>query len=54
LPLKPQLGGEVIEVELKRRNGGYLYKFKILPISGRLWEVYVDAATGKIIKREPD
>jgi hypothetical protein len=52
--LKPELGGEVIEVELKSKNGGYLYKFKILPSSGRLWEVYVDAATGKITKREPD
>jgi uncharacterized membrane protein YkoI len=53
--LKPELGGEVIEVELeRRRGGGYRYKFKILPSSGRMWEVHVDAATGRIIKREPD
>jgi uncharacterized membrane protein YkoI len=52
--LKAELGGEIIEVELERKGAGYLYKFKILPASGRLWEVYVDAATGKILKREPD
>ena len=52
--LKPELGGEVIEVELERESGSYVYKFKILPPNGRLWEVHVDAATGKILKREPD
>jgi uncharacterized membrane protein YkoI len=52
--LRPRLDGDVIEVELEKGSGGYLYKFKILPLSGRLWEVYVDAATGKIIKHEPD
>jgi uncharacterized membrane protein YkoI len=52
--LKPELGGEIIEVELERKAAGFIYKFKILPSSGRLWEVYVDVATGKILKREPD
>ena len=52
--LKPQLGGEVIEVELERKANSYVYKLKILPASGRLWEVYVDAATGKVLRREPD
>jgi uncharacterized membrane protein YkoI len=52
--LKPELGGEIIEVELERKGAGYLYKFKILPPSGRMWEVDVDAATGRILKREPD
>ena len=52
--LQPELGGEVIEVELKHKDGIYVYEFKVLPSSGRLWEVYVDAATGKIIRREQD
>jgi uncharacterized membrane protein YkoI len=52
--LRPELGGEVIEVELENRKGVYVYKFKILPSNGRLWEVYVDARTGKITRREQD
>jgi uncharacterized membrane protein YkoI len=52
--LRPELGGEVIEVELEFRKGVYVYKFKVLPSNGRLWEVYVDAGTGKITRREPD
>ena len=52
--LRPELGGEIIEVELEFRNRVYFYKFKVLPSNGRLWEVYVDAATGKITRREQD
>ncbi len=50
--LRSELGGEVIEVELKREAGTYVYELKILTSSGRLSEVKVDAATGKVIKRE--
>jgi uncharacterized membrane protein YkoI len=50
--LRPELGGEVIEVELKNRRGTYYYKFKVLAPDGRLGELSVDAATGKIVERE--
>ena len=50
--LRPDLGGEVIEVELKTRRGAYYYKFKLLSSSGHVGEISVDAVTGKIIKRE--
>ena len=50
--LRSQLEGEVIEVELKRESGTYVYEFKILTSAGRVSEVEVDAATGKVIKKE--
>lgn len=50
--LRSQLGGEVIEVELTSKGGTYVYEFKVLTSSGRVSEVEVDAATGKIIKTE--
>jgi uncharacterized membrane protein YkoI len=50
--IRSDLGGEVIEVELKNKHGTYYYKFKVLASDGRLGELSVDAATGKIIERE--
>jgi uncharacterized membrane protein YkoI len=50
--LRPELGGEVIEVELKKKRGTYYYKFKVLAATGRLGEISVDATTGKVIERE--
>jgi uncharacterized membrane protein YkoI len=50
--LRSNLGGEVIEVELKDKRGTYYYKFKVLAPDGRLGELSVDAATGKIVERE--
>jgi uncharacterized membrane protein YkoI len=50
--LRPELGGEIIEVELKNKRGVYYYTFKVLASNGRLGEISVDAATGKVIERE--
>jgi uncharacterized membrane protein YkoI len=54
--LRPELGGEVIEVNFKgkRRARPHVYEFKVLNSDGRLSEVTVDAATAKIIKREAE
>jgi uncharacterized membrane protein YkoI len=50
--LKAQLSGEVIEVELKRRGQSYIYEVKVVTPNGRVREVDVDAATGKVMKTE--
>jgi uncharacterized membrane protein YkoI len=50
--LRSDLGGEVIEVELKTKRGTYYYKFKVLAPDGRLSELSADAATGKIVDRK--
>jgi uncharacterized membrane protein YkoI len=54
--LRPQLGGEIIEVSFKakRRGRNHAYEFKVLTPNGRVSEVLVDAATAKVLKREVD
>lgn len=51
----PQVPGKVIEVELDDDDDGSLvYDLKVLSPQGRLQEIEVDAATGKILKIEDD
>jgi hypothetical protein len=50
--VRPELGGEVIGVSFERKSDRWVYEFRVIAPAGRLMEVYVDAATAKIIKRE--
>lgn len=50
----PQVPGKVIEVELDDDDGALVYDLKVLSPQGRLQEIEVDAATGKILKIEDD
>ena len=50
--LRPQLDGEIIEVELEDEGGTYVYEFKVLTPTGRVREIKVNAATGKVIGSE--
>lgn len=47
-----ELAGRIIEVELERKRGIYVYEIKILPPDGRRRELYIDARTGEIIRRK--
>ena len=46
--------GEVFEVELKTIGETYVYEFKVLTSDGRISDVSVDAASGRIIKSESE
>jgi len=46
--VRGQLPGEVVGVEIEQKNGRWLYEFRVVDRSGRLFEVYVDARTAKI------
>lgn len=50
--VRPGLGGEVAGVEFRRKSGRWVYEFRVLEPDGRMTEVYVDAATAGILKRE--
>jgi len=52
--VQTRLGGEVIGLKLKRKNGSLIYKLKVVTPAGRLEEVSVDAMTGEIVKSEDD
>jgi uncharacterized membrane protein YkoI len=52
--VRPELDGEVIEVELETEHGGYFYIFKVVRPKGRIVEISVDAATGKVVEKEEE
>jgi len=49
---KAKQPGRVIEVELKNEDGRHVYEVELLNESGEVWELYFDAVTGELIKRE--
>jgi uncharacterized membrane protein YkoI len=46
--------GKVIEVELEREYGNYLYEIEVLDNNGKLWELKYDAHNGELINKELD
>lgn len=42
--------GRAIEVELDREDGRWVYDIKLLPPSGRVFELELDAATGALLR----
>jgi uncharacterized membrane protein YkoI len=52
--VKSEIPGKEIEVELEADDGILIYELKMLRPDGRVQEIEVDAATGKILKAEDD
>lgn len=46
--------GQILETELERKGNGYIYEIEILDAQGQVWEVKLDARTGKLIKLESE
>jgi uncharacterized membrane protein YkoI len=44
--------GRVIEVDLDREDGRWVYELKLLPPSGRVFELEVDAATAAVLRSQ--
>lgn len=47
---RDKLPGEVAGVKIEQEHGRWLYEFRVVDGKGRLYEVYVDARSGKIEK----
>ncbi len=47
-----QLAGRIVEVELERERGAYLYEIKVLQPDGRYREIKIDARSGQIVRRK--
>jgi len=48
--VRGKLPGEVAGVEIEHEHGRWLYEFRVIDSKGRLYDVYVDARSGKIEK----
>jgi uncharacterized membrane protein YkoI len=46
--------GEVLETELERKGNRYFYEVEILDARGQVWEVTLDASSGKLITLESE
>ena len=44
--------GRVLAIELEREHGGYVYEIELLDAEGRVWELEIDAVSGRILKTE--
>lgn len=42
----------VLEVELEREHGGYVYELEVLDREGRVWEYLFDAASGELLNKQ--
>jgi uncharacterized membrane protein YkoI len=49
-----EIPGEVVEVELEREHGVWVYEFKVIAPDGHVLEVLVDAASGALLEHEED
>jgi len=49
-----RLNGRMIDAELEKKHGIYVYELELITDSGRLIEVKVDAATGDILEVEQE
>lgn len=49
-----QKKGEVLDTELEKKHGRYIYEVEILDVKGQVWEVKLDAKTGQLVKIELD
>lgn len=50
--IQAQQPGRILELELERDRGRYLYEIEMLDEQGAVREFKVDAATGEILERE--
>ena len=46
--------GDIVEVELERERGRWLYELKVIAPDGHVLEVLVDAATATVLEWEHD
>jgi uncharacterized membrane protein YkoI len=44
--------GRVIELELERENGRWIYELELISPGGELYEMEIDAATGQLLELE--
>jgi hypothetical protein len=46
--------GEILEVELEKKHGRYVYEVEILDARSQVWELKLDAKSGQLLKMELD
>jgi uncharacterized membrane protein YkoI len=50
--VRGRLPGDVVGVEIERKDGRWMYELRVLDARGRVFDVYVDARSGEIDRTE--
>ncbi len=48
--VRTQLDGRILEVELEREHGRYIYEIELLEHNGRVRKMEIDAVSGELLK----
>jgi uncharacterized membrane protein YkoI len=48
--VRGKLPGEIVGVKAERKENHWVYEFRVVDGKGRLFEAYVDARTGEILR----
>ena len=46
-----QVTGRILDMELEHEDGAWMYEIKVLDPEGRLYELVVDAKSGRVLQR---
>ena len=46
--------GRIVDVDLDKDDGRYIYEIELLERSGKVWEMEFDARTGELLQLEQD
>ena len=46
--------GHLLEAELERENGRYVYEIELLSPDGEVWELQLDAVSGELLETEEE
>lgn len=46
--------GRIVDVDLDKNDGRYIYELEVLQSNGKVWEMEFDARTGKLLQLEQD
>jgi len=49
-----RFGANIIDIDIDRKSGKWIYEFKVINDASHILEIYVDASNGTIIKVEND
>jgi uncharacterized membrane protein YkoI len=49
-----RIDGEIVETEIERKDGVWVYEIKYVSRSGRMTEIYVNALSGRTINIDDD
>ncbi len=52
--IPPQYGQQILEVELEQKGGSYYYEVELVHPNGRIYQLWLDATQGHLIKVEEE